>query len=65
MRQTGWLWLDPLLSILIAALIVKSAWSLVRGQAVGVARIAQAAHPDQQIQAEGFTRPNRDRRGGS
>lgn len=35
MRFTGWLWLDPVLSIVIAFLIVKSAWSLVR-ESVGV-----------------------------
>lgn len=27
---TGWLWLDPVLSVFVAALVLKSAWGLVR-----------------------------------
>ena len=30
LRYTGWVWLDPVLSIAIAALIVWSAWDIVR-----------------------------------
>jgi cobalt-zinc-cadmium efflux system protein len=30
LRYTGWLWLDPVLSMVIAALIVWSAWDIVR-----------------------------------
>jgi hypothetical protein len=37
---------------------------VVRGQAARMARIARAAHPDQPIQAEGFT-PRYSERGGS
>lgn len=32
---TGWLWLDPVLSVLVAVLVLKSAWGLVR-HSVGV-----------------------------
>jgi cobalt-zinc-cadmium efflux system protein len=30
LRQTGWLWIDPALSVLIATLIVWSAWDIIR-----------------------------------
>jgi cobalt-zinc-cadmium efflux system protein len=33
-RYLGWLWLDPVLSLLVAVLLLKSAWHLVRESSI-------------------------------
>jgi cobalt-zinc-cadmium efflux system protein len=45
MRQTGWLWLDPLASLLISVVIVAGSWSLLR-DSVNLALDAVPAHID-------------------
>jgi cobalt-zinc-cadmium efflux system protein len=45
MRQTGWLWLDPLASLLISVVIVAGSWSLLR-DSVNLVLDAVPAHID-------------------
>ena len=44
LRYMGWLWLDPALSMAIAALIVWSAWDIVRRVAEHSSGSAAARH---------------------
>ncbi len=41
---TGWLWLDPVLALLVAANIVWTGWRLVRRSAQGLMDVALPAH---------------------
>lgn len=45
---SGWLWLDPLVALLVAANIVWTGWALLRRSAAG---LMDAAIPDEQIAA--------------
>ena len=45
MRQTGWLWLDPLASLLISLVIVAGSWGLLR-DSMNLALDAVPAHID-------------------
>ena len=47
MGVTGWLWIDPAISLLVAAIILIGAWGLLRG-AVDLALDAAPAHIDTQ-----------------
>lgn len=45
MRQTGWYWVDPLLSLVIVLVILASTWGLLRA-ALGLALAAVPPHVD-------------------
>ncbi len=56
---TGWLWLDPLLAIAVAANVAREGWSLVRRSADGLMDRAVEPAVQQQIDAvlAGFAHP--------
>ncbi len=44
--QTGWLWLDPMIALLVAANIIRTGWHLMRRSASG---LMDASLPDSQL----------------